>query len=790
MALERYNDAHVTMDGGQITNSHNHLSVVHNMRQHDRDHEVSTRNTNLKPSRAYSHDTKNSMCGPCCSSSYSNTTANRQSGIGCNNRCYPIDNRNSSHNEVQHSQNFHDGVGDMHCGTRQITEGFAHPYDQKIGAAHDCGIYGCDCPANYTCGHSKGNNQQRNGQGQGQMRISLGNHSVASLLHTNTAPTAERDGEQTNGRIYQYSTNIKLEEDREGTHEHRNRSKNNNRHRSRDTHFQSQADVYQQQNNNVEYINRIQERIGDASQLSPRQRQSVHVENRWPINGPNTLYTVAVGSNTRHRGGSLVIGNNMDQDRTSNLSEVRSTENNMPPKPCSTCQQCMCGYPDQTQGLVNYEQQRVPSTQESVNQQRRNTGGGAYSDQHVFDHQQNVMFDRRHTTSCATEVAIPQHSKFQNNGGFNNRFQNQNQQNQPSMRVNTCNGSMPMEGPNYIVNQAPPCIGHSRHIGKTTPTGHIIHPFSTSHPEQMSAQRSGSGYSDSNVTQNTHTSVQRYSQKQSVARNDSKYHTHRIPSQNRSASFHSQSRTTDDSGSATRMQKIQVMQIVQAETSNEGSDSMESNRVLGSSNNGSFGCSQAKKINSRPNPLRSTHSRSLSYSSEGQGSTADDNDKSSGEVTATDGRRSEGDIQQKNGHRKRTAEGPNMPSLRSERTKNHDGSAHKRNRTDNVKAASVDPSLSSQIDSDKTESDLKSTEETTVAAPAHKVNKKRTPVVREDNPCSHCGITESCTWRPGPLGRSTLCNTCGYYFRRRQCLSEKRKDLYRTTSQLGPEAAI
>lgn len=28
-------------------------------------------------------------------------------------------------------------------------------------------------------------------------------------------------------------------------------------------------------------------------------------------------------------------------------------------------------------------------------------------------------------------------------------------------------------------------------------------------------------------------------------------------------------------------------------------------------------------------------------------------------------------------------------------------------------------------------------------------------------PCTYCQTTESTTWRPGPCGASTLCNTCG-----------------------------
>eukprot|EP01134_Creolimax_fragrantissima_P001059 CFRG1059T1 len=55
---------------------------------------------------------------------------------------------------------------------------------------------------------------------------------------------------------------------------------------------------------------------------------------------------------------------------------------------------------------------------------------------------------------------------------------------------------------------------------------------------------------------------------------------------------------------------------------------------------------------------------------------------------------------------------------------------------------------------------------------------KRAPISRPDRPCTHCGITKSCTWRPGPAGRSSLCNTCGYFYRRRNRLSTKRKDAF------------
>eukprot|EP00122_Pirum_gemmata_P010998 Pgem_evm1s10184 len=37
---------------------------------------------------------------------------------------------------------------------------------------------------------------------------------------------------------------------------------------------------------------------------------------------------------------------------------------------------------------------------------------------------------------------------------------------------------------------------------------------------------------------------------------------------------------------------------------------------------------------------------------------------------------------------------------------------------------------------------------------------------RSERPCEHCGITSSCTWRPGPNGKGSLCNTCGFYYRR------------------------
>eukprot|EP01134_Creolimax_fragrantissima_P008465 CFRG8465T1 len=64
---------------------------------------------------------------------------------------------------------------------------------------------------------------------------------------------------------------------------------------------------------------------------------------------------------------------------------------------------------------------------------------------------------------------------------------------------------------------------------------------------------------------------------------------------------------------------------------------------------------------------------------------------------------------------------------------------------------------------------------------------RRPPIVRLDRPCTHCGITESCTWRPGPDGRSTLCNTCGYFYRRRKCLSKKREGLHRPTTKVAKD---
>ena len=40
-------------------------------------------------------------------------------------------------------------------------------------------------------------------------------------------------------------------------------------------------------------------------------------------------------------------------------------------------------------------------------------------------------------------------------------------------------------------------------------------------------------------------------------------------------------------------------------------------------------------------------------------------------------------------------------------------------------------------------------------------NTKAPTQSRTKLPCTYCGVTESTTWRPGPCGPSTLCNTCG-----------------------------
>ena len=40
-------------------------------------------------------------------------------------------------------------------------------------------------------------------------------------------------------------------------------------------------------------------------------------------------------------------------------------------------------------------------------------------------------------------------------------------------------------------------------------------------------------------------------------------------------------------------------------------------------------------------------------------------------------------------------------------------------------------------------------------------NTKAPTQSRTKLPCTYCGAVESTTWRPGPCGPSTLCNTCG-----------------------------
>ena len=40
-------------------------------------------------------------------------------------------------------------------------------------------------------------------------------------------------------------------------------------------------------------------------------------------------------------------------------------------------------------------------------------------------------------------------------------------------------------------------------------------------------------------------------------------------------------------------------------------------------------------------------------------------------------------------------------------------------------------------------------------------NTKAPTQSRTKLPCTYCGTPESTTWRPGPCGPSTLCNTCG-----------------------------
>eukprot|EP00122_Pirum_gemmata_P005967 Pgem_evm1s5451 len=44
--------------------------------------------------------------------------------------------------------------------------------------------------------------------------------------------------------------------------------------------------------------------------------------------------------------------------------------------------------------------------------------------------------------------------------------------------------------------------------------------------------------------------------------------------------------------------------------------------------------------------------------------------------------------------------------------------------------------------------------------------RKRKSIIRTNRPCRHCYETSSCTWRPGPEGSGTLCNTCGFYYRK------------------------
>ncbi len=39
---------------------------------------------------------------------------------------------------------------------------------------------------------------------------------------------------------------------------------------------------------------------------------------------------------------------------------------------------------------------------------------------------------------------------------------------------------------------------------------------------------------------------------------------------------------------------------------------------------------------------------------------------------------------------------------------------------------------------------------------------------RHKLPCTRCGTFVSSTWRPGPCGTSSLCNTCGVQYMRRQ----------------------
>eukprot|EP00122_Pirum_gemmata_P001085 Pgem_evm1s967 len=60
-----------------------------------------------------------------------------------------------------------------------------------------------------------------------------------------------------------------------------------------------------------------------------------------------------------------------------------------------------------------------------------------------------------------------------------------------------------------------------------------------------------------------------------------------------------------------------------------------------------------------------------------------------------------------------------------------------------------------------------------------KKEKKDNAITRISRPCRHCGETSSCTWRPGPAGKGTLCNTCGFYYRKHGVLNMTRKDLFK-----------
>ncbi|XP_027335245.1 GATA transcription factor 3-like [Abrus precatorius] len=46
--------------------------------------------------------------------------------------------------------------------------------------------------------------------------------------------------------------------------------------------------------------------------------------------------------------------------------------------------------------------------------------------------------------------------------------------------------------------------------------------------------------------------------------------------------------------------------------------------------------------------------------------------------------------------------------------------------------------------------------------------------VRKKKRCNHCGSTETPQWRPGPTGRSTLCNACGMRYKSGKLLPEYR----------------